>query len=87
MQNKWYDLDKVKPANDEQLVLCFHPRMGDDGDGRILLGRYSKHFDCIRPEMSFGFNDVRFWMPLPKFPRSKRLRLPPAIRKELTETE
>lgn len=69
---KWRDLDKEKPK-DQEMVLCFHPYTGPGRTARIHLGRYHKKSDRIAPDSVLGFEEVRWWMPLPAFPRSKNL--------------
>ena len=72
---KWFDLDKKKPK-DQERVLCFHPETGPDHTGRIHFGIYYRSSDHIKPDATHGFDDVRWWMPLPAFPRSQKKTRP-----------
>jgi hypothetical protein len=64
---KWRDLDTSKPKDGER-VLFYHPQMNYPGPW-VGIGEYLKSQDIIRPNQSHGYDDIRWWAPLPTPPK------------------
>jgi hypothetical protein len=64
---KWIDIEKQKPIPGAR-VLIWHP------DLYVGIGRWVPSLGYLRIDGSMGFDDARWWMPLPEPPKVMRKR-------------
>lgn len=66
---EWFNLDKKKPK-DEDRVLIYQPRFKEIKQCVISVGVYER--GVLHPFLSSGYDDSKWWMPLPKPPKPRK---------------